>query len=212
VVDPRIERTRIHVLTVARSMLAERTGDPLTFSRLAEAAQVSRRTLYTHWGTIERVIGEAIALHTAEFAFDPSGLSPREILRGLLSSTRDRLTDPVTHLALTSLVAQASADDKAAEVLAAMSTERLDEYNELLGAINHAQYSQIVGPLFFRRYVSRQAIDNSFVDRLVDDVLTPRLGRAASKSARLLVFVIGGARWSSRTGGRLGGPSRSLRV
>ena len=166
--DPRIERTRLHVLTVTRRMLAERSGEPLTFSRLAEEAQVSRRTLYTHWGTVERVIGEAIALHTNEVTFDPHGMTPREILRALLISTRERLTDPITHLALTALVAQASADDKAAEVLAAMSTERLDEYNELLGDINHAQYSQIVGPLFFNSIVLGEEITDEFIDTQVE--------------------------------------------
>ena len=166
--DPRIERTRIHVLTVTRRMLSERTGEPLTFSRLADEAQVSRRTLYTHWGTIERVIGEAVALHTAEFSINPEGLRPREILRLLLEATRDRLTDPVTHLALTSLVAQASTDDKAAEVLAAMSTERLDEYNELLGEISNSQYSQIVGPLFFNSIVLGDEITDEFIDTQVE--------------------------------------------
>lgn len=170
--DPRIERTRIHVLTVTRRMLSERTGEPLTFSRLADEAQVSRRTLYTHWGSIERVIGEAVALHTAEFSIDPEGLQPREILRLLLEATRDRLTDPVTHLALTSLVAQASTDDTAAEVLAAMSTERLDEYNDLLGEITNAQYSQIVGPLFFNSIVLGDEITDDFIDTQVECGLT----------------------------------------
>ena len=160
------------MLTVTRRMLSERTGEPLTFSRLAEEAQVSRRTLYTHWGTIERVIGEAIALHTAEFSFDPQGMKPREILGELLRGTRERLTDPVTHLALTSLVAQASTDDKAAEVLAAMSTERLDEYNELLGEIDHAQYSQIVGPLFFNSIVLGEEITDDFIETQVECGLT----------------------------------------
>ena len=166
--DPRIERTRMHVLTVTRQMLSERSGEPLTFSRLAEAAQVSRRTLYTHWGTVERVIGEAVALHTAEVTFDPTGLTPREILQQLLMSTRERLTDPVTHLALTSLVAQASTDDKAAESLAAMSTERLDEYNQLLGQINHDQYSQIVGPLFFNSIVLGEEISDDLIATQVE--------------------------------------------
>ena len=172
VADPRIERTRIHVLTVTRRMLSERTGEPLTFSRLAEEAQVSRRTLYTHWGTIERVIGEAVALHSAEVSIDPDGLQPREILRLLLEATRDRLTDNVTHLALTSLVAQASTDDKAAEVLAAMSTERLDEYNELLGDISQQQYSQIVGPLFFNSIVLGKEIADDLIETQVECGLT----------------------------------------
>lgn len=170
--DPRIERTRIHVLTVTRRMIADHTGEPLTFSRLAEEAQVSRRTLYTHWGTIERVIGEAVALHSAEVTFDPTGMAPRELLRNLLTTTRDRLTDPVTHVALTSLVAQSSTDDKAAEVLAAMSTERLDEYNELLGAIDHAQYSQIVGPLYFNSIVLGEEITDEFIETQVECGLT----------------------------------------
>lgn len=166
--DPRIERTRVHVLTVTRRMLAERTGEPLSFSRLAQAAQVSRRTLYTHWGTVERVIGEAVAMHSPVGSIDPAGLKPREILRQLLISTRDRLTDPVTHVALTSLVAQASTDDKAAEVLSAMSTERLEEYNDLLGPVSHDQYSQIVGPLFFNSIVLAEPISDEFIETQVD--------------------------------------------
>lgn len=149
-------------------MLAERSGEPLTFSRLAEQAQVSRRTLYTHWGTVERVIGEAVAVHSAEVSFDPAGMAPRAILTHLLTSTRQRLTDPVTHVALTALVAQGSTDDKAAEVLAAMSTERLDEYNDLLGPLTHNQYSQIVGPLFFNSLVLGEEISDEFIQTQVE--------------------------------------------
>ena len=166
--DPRIERTRLHVLTVTRKMLAERSGEPLTFSRLAEEAQVSRRTLYTHWGTVERVIGEAIALHSSEYTFDSAGMTPREILRKLLVDKRERLTDPVSHLALTSLVAQASTDDKAAEVLAAMNTDRLEVYSELLGQLTLNQFSQIVGPLYFTSIVMGEEISDELIDTQVE--------------------------------------------
>ena len=166
--DPRIERTRLHVLTVTRKMLAERSGEPLTFSRLAEEAQVSRRTLYTHWGTVERVIGEAIALHSSEYRFDSAGMTPREILHKLLVDKRERLTDPVSHLALTSLVAQASTDDKAAEVLAAMNTDRLEVYSELLGQLTHNQFSQIVGPLYFTSIVLGEDISDGLIDTQVE--------------------------------------------
>ena len=153
-------------------MLAERSGEPLTFSRLAEEAQVSRRTLYTHWGTVERVIGEAIALHSSEFQFDSAGMTPREILRRLLIDKRERLNDPVSHLALTSLVAQASTDNKAAEVLAAMNTDRLEVYSELLGALTHNQFSQIVGPLYFTSIVLGEEITDELIDTQVECGLT----------------------------------------
>jgi AcrR family transcriptional regulator len=168
VADPRIERTRIHVLTVARTMLGERQGEPLTFSRLADRAQVSRRTLYTHWGTIERVIAEAVTFEKQESSFDPTGLSTRERLRELLKATRDRLTDPITHLALINLVAQAATDDKAGEALAAMSMERIVEYNELVGETTRRQYSQMVGPLFFKSIVLGNEITDEFIEAQVD--------------------------------------------
>jgi AcrR family transcriptional regulator len=168
VADPRIERTRLHVLTVARAMLAEGRGEPPNFSRLAERAQVSRRTLYTHWGTIERVIAEAVALGGPEKNFDPTGLSPRERLRALLNATRDRLTDPITHVALINLVAQAATDSKAGEALAALSMERIDQYNELVGPTTRRQYAQIIGPLFFKSIVLGSEITDEFIEAQVD--------------------------------------------
>ncbi len=153
-------------------MLSERSGEALTFSRLAEVAQVSRRTLYTHWGSIERVIGEAIALHTAEHEVDPEGLTPRQILTELLKGARARLVDPITHVAITTLIAQGAQDDKAAETLAALGTARLDEYAELLGPITHEQYSQIVGPLFFSQLVLGEELTDEFLEQLVDRGVT----------------------------------------
>lgn len=149
-------------------MIAEKSGEPLTFSRLADEAQVSRRTLYTHWGTIERVIGEAVTLHSVGVQIDSEGKDPREILRALLRRKRDRLTDPVTHLALASLVGQASADVKAAEVLASMSLDRLDEYSGLLVPMTRNQFSQIVGPLYFRSLVLGEPIDDEVIEMQVD--------------------------------------------
>ena len=56
--DPRILRTRLHILDVLRDMLS-RPGEAITFSSIAVAAQVSRRTLYTHWGSVETAVADA---------------------------------------------------------------------------------------------------------------------------------------------------------
>ena len=63
--DPRITRTKEHVLTVVHELL-QQPGAEITFSTIALAAKVSRRTLYTHWGTVEAVVADA------EFGFGPS--------------------------------------------------------------------------------------------------------------------------------------------
>lgn len=166
--DPRIERTRVHVLTVARDMLAERTGEPLTFSRLAEVAKVSRRTLYTHWGTIERVIGEAIAMHTTEDDIDPTGLAPRELLASILGSVRSRLADPVSHVALSSLVGQSAMDSRAAETLQQLAMSRLSDFQRFFGDVDSETYSQVVGPLFFSAMILGEVPSDEFMNTIVD--------------------------------------------
>jgi AcrR family transcriptional regulator len=166
--DPRIERTRTHVLTIARAMLAERSGEPLTFSRLAEAAQVSRRTLYTHWGSVERVIGDAAEFQPAATTNDLQGMSKRELLTHLIESVRDRLADPASHVAVTSLVAQASMDSRAAETLETVATARLEDFNEFLAPTTREQYGQIMGPLFFQAVVLNEEVTAERIDEFVD--------------------------------------------
>jgi AcrR family transcriptional regulator len=149
-------------------MLTARTGEPLNFSRLAEAAQVSRRTLYTHWGTVERVIGDAIAVEANQSTFDTAGLGPRAILSKLLHTSRERLNDPATHIGLTGLIAQAATDARAAEALEALGNERLGEYKRLLGIDDFQKYSQIVGPLVFSALVLSKPITDEFIDAQID--------------------------------------------
>lgn len=87
--DPRITRTREHVLGVARQMMAERDGE-LTFPTLATRAKVSKRTLYTHWGDIESVILATLSpVVLAESDYD--GLDSRGRMRLFLEDTHGQL-------------------------------------------------------------------------------------------------------------------------
>ena len=157
------------MLTVVRQMLAERSGEPLTFSRLADVAKVSRRTLYTHWGSIERVIGEAIALHTTEDEIDRTGLSQRELLASILDSVRSRLADPVSHVALSSLVGQSAMDSRAAETLRHLAMSRLGDFRDFFGEITPERYSQVVGPLFFSAMILAEVPSDEFMAAIVEE-------------------------------------------
>lgn len=170
--DPRIERTKSHVLRTAREMIAARSGETLTFSRLAEVAQVSRRTLYTHWGTVERLIGEAITARTDEPEIVKDGLTDRQVLRKLLERTRDRLTDPITHVAISGLISQASQSAEAQATLAHLGTARVEDYAALIGPIDHEQYSRIVGPLYYTTLVLGERISDTLLDELVEQGLS----------------------------------------
>lgn len=47
--NPRVQRTRNRVLTVARELLPQVGPTGLTYALLAERADVTRQTLYRHW-------------------------------------------------------------------------------------------------------------------------------------------------------------------
>jgi AcrR family transcriptional regulator len=140
VTDPRIERTRHHVLETARQMLATHGTEPLTFTTLAARARVSRRTLYTHWGSIEKVISDAVTLRASEKPVDLSALEPRDRLRRFLESVRTGLGDPVTRVALASLMNRSTRD----------------------------VYLQLVGPIFFAEFFDAEPASDALIDSLID--------------------------------------------
>jgi AcrR family transcriptional regulator len=166
--DPRVQRTRLHVLNTAREMLGERSGEPLTLTSLATRAQVSRRTLYTHWGTIERVISDAVTLYETSDGLSPEGLSPRERLEIFLATLRERLHDPVTNAALATLIHEAAQDDSASEPLAALGAWPIQRFEASVAPVTEDQYLQIVGPLFLAEFVMREPASDALLAALVE--------------------------------------------
>ena len=57
--DPRVRRTRAAVLRAAFDLVSERGTTAVTISEIAEAADVSRRVVYQHFGDLDSVLLEA---------------------------------------------------------------------------------------------------------------------------------------------------------
>ncbi|NGY64722.1 TetR/AcrR family transcriptional regulator [Lentzea sp. NEAU-D13] len=57
--DPRVRRTRAAVLRAAFDLVSERGTTAVTISEIAEAADVSRRVVYQHFGDLDTVLLEA---------------------------------------------------------------------------------------------------------------------------------------------------------
>jgi len=149
-------------------MLTNRNGERLTFTSVAEKAMVSRRTLYIHWGTIQNLLGEAASTQQSAERIGTDDLSPTELLKSFLQSIRDDLIDPISTVALTSLMSQAVQDDRAAESLASLTSGRVDQLSELVGPVDPEHYSQVVGPIYFARLVMRQPVTDAAIESLTD--------------------------------------------
>ncbi|MCU1406411.1 MAG: transcriptional regulator [Glaciihabitans sp.] len=148
-------------------MLAESSGAALTLSALAARAQVSRRTLYVHWGTIQQVISEAVDLDHGD-EIDTTGLAPREILRTLLVSMRTSIHNTVSQVALTTMLSHAAQDPAAGDVVKKSADEGLSRFVSLLGPVTVDQYAQLVGPILYSEFVAREPASDALVDDLVD--------------------------------------------
>jgi AcrR family transcriptional regulator len=164
--DPRVARTQLHVLATARRLLVEKSGEPLTFTLLAKEAQVSRRTLYTHWGTIEKVISAAVTLRADDDIPDYTGLSRRERLVKYLYSFRDAIAEPVTSVALTSLVGQAAHDDDAASSVLELAESRMERFRDRVGPITPEQFALLFGPIFYTQLVTRERASDELLESL----------------------------------------------
>jgi AcrR family transcriptional regulator len=170
--DPRIERTRNHVLTTARRMLADGVGLPMTFATLAQEAQVSRRTLYTHWGTIDAVVRDGTLLAEPEVQTDTTGLSLRERLEEFVDRTVRAYAEPISFLALMNLLNRAVSDSSAADLLAVIRDARADEFRKDVTPISHEDYLRViylrmVGPILYSKIVFG-SVSSTVVELTVD--------------------------------------------
>src|SRR6202453_5524641 len=103
---PRVERTRGHILTVARDLLTEVGSAGLTYSLLAERAGVTRQTLYRHWPARAALLVDMILTGNASGYPEP-GPDPRAVATAWLTSLRGGLGDGAARTAVLAVTAQA---------------------------------------------------------------------------------------------------------
>jgi AcrR family transcriptional regulator len=136
-------------------MLAEPSEIPLTFTSLSLEAQVSRRTLYTHWGSVDRIIADAVSVVFADENESFQALAPDERLHYFLRMTRDRMSLPLTATAFATLISRAAYNAEAAEALVEMDQRGMDAFIARVGPITKMQYDIVIGPIYYAAYVSR---------------------------------------------------------
>jgi AcrR family transcriptional regulator len=182
VTDPRIKRTRLHILETARVMLDSPASEPVTISTLARAAEVSRRTIYIHWESVEQLIAEATA-NTAVLPIvgDFDG-SLQERLFTFLYDTRALLRTRLPRIAVSSVAYFAANDSVHNEQLRELHQRRLSQFRAAVGDISEQQFGLIVGPVYFAALVAGEPISDDAIARQVASALELLTGNKSSGS------------------------------
>lgn len=180
-VDPRVVRSRQVVLGATVDLLVERGFAATTVEAIAERSGVAKTTVYRHWpdkgavlrSAIESIIPMATAPDTGSLRGDLTRFA--EELAGVLSA-------PPTSALVPALVDAAERDAGLARLLAGFTAGRRGPIREAVaraaargeiadGVDPEAVAELLLGPIFYRRLLSREPLDAAFVDRTVDIVL-----------------------------------------
>ena len=176
--DPRVKRTRAHVLNCARVLLDVEGAEGVTFSSVGKAAQVARQTLYRHWSTREQLLADVIVVNSSKNFPQPIEGTPAAHLRAFLFNLRNSADTPAMISATALLLSHAFIDRESAETLRTMIDKWMDSLRAGWGPLSEDEYVMITGPMVCQMLVMRKAVTDEFISMIVADAMGRRSVKA----------------------------------
>ncbi|HLR84961.1 MAG TPA: TetR/AcrR family transcriptional regulator [Nocardioidaceae bacterium] len=202
---PRDDEREAEILGVVTALLAERGYDGITFEEVARRAGASKATLYRRWDAKQDMVVAALKAGPARRD------TPDEIDTGTL---RGDLLALIRRL----LTTMRSTDGKAALLLLQAGIEDPVFCNEieravgptgarmpasvLARAVNRGElprgvggfpYDEVVGSVLLLRRLNGLAVDQAYLDALVDYVLIPSIRATATSPCELPAGIFSGS-------------------
>jgi AcrR family transcriptional regulator len=172
-VDSRVERSRRAVLTAALELLGEGGVGGFSVDEVARRSGVAKTTIYRHWPTREALVVDTCSRLSAEQQIPDTG-SLQGDLTAILTNIADLLQTANWSAVLPSIIDTAERDPEFAQIVSEIqrghaaplreALQRATLKGELPGSVDiSATVAALLGPLFYRRWFSREPIDDKFV-------------------------------------------------
>ena len=176
-VDRRVERSRRAVLTAALELLGEGGVGGFSVDEVARRSKVAKTTIYRHWPTREALVVDACSRLGAEQDIPDTG-SLEGDLTAILTNIAQLLQTANWSAVLPSIIDSAERDPEFAEIVSQIQRghaaplrevlQRATDRGELpVGTDVSTTVAALLGPLFYRRWFSRESIDDIFVDATI---------------------------------------------
>ncbi len=186
--DPRVIRSRASVLAAALELMSEKGIAGTTIEAVAARSGIAKTTIYRQWDNQQALALDAFAtlLNTAP---TPDTGTLRGDLLELIRGLAQALTASPAAALMPALIDAAERNPTFAAVhhqeaarrhkAASTALTRAVHRGELSPDADPADVIDLLaGPIFYRRYVSRGEVDETFADLVVDHVLTGLHARA----------------------------------
>ncbi len=188
--DPRVARSRAAILAATAALLIEEGAAGITIEGIAERSGVAKTTIYRHWKSRSQLIFDGFESMLASPPSAPPAGPVRERLTVLLNGLVRGLTVSEWAPAVTALIDAGDRDPEIRTLLHDFLALRMSPCRDVLvegvrtGEISASldvdvAVSALVGPVFYRRLVSREPMDGTFGGLVVDQFLA---GASASGS------------------------------
>jgi AcrR family transcriptional regulator len=176
--DERVRHSKDAVLKTTFELLMESGLGGVSVDEVAKRSGVAKTTIYRHWPSRSALLLDACSKMGAKFDVPDSG-KLRTDLAQLASSVAGMLRSPSFSSVLPSIIDAAERDEQVAAMYERIHAEhmapfyvvveRAKQRGELPRTYPASEVvAAVVGPLFYRRWFSREELDDSFVAAIVN--------------------------------------------
>lgn len=180
--DPRVARSRAAILAATAALLIEEGAQGITIEGIAERSGVAKTTIYRHWKSRSQLIFDGFESMLSSTPAPPPPGPVRERLTLLLTSLVRGLTISEWAPAVTALIDAGDRDPVIQSLVHDFLVRRMApsrvvlqeamREGELRGDLDiDVAVSMLVGPVFYRRLVSREVIDAALAAKVVEEFL-----------------------------------------
>ncbi len=181
-VDPRVLRSRAAVLRATADLLVEQGSAGVTIEGIAERSGVAKTTIYRHWKSRSQLVFDGFESLFRPIAPVPHEGSMREQLETILNSLIRGLTASSWAPAVSALIEAGDRDPELRQLVHDFLVVRMEHAREALRAgmargelhpnlDTEVAIGVLAGPIFYRRLVSREPLDEAFARGVVDQFL-----------------------------------------
>jgi AcrR family transcriptional regulator len=182
-VDGRIERSRHAVLTAALELLGESGVGGFSVDEVARRSGVAKTTIYRHWPTREALVVDTCSRLSAEQQIPDTGSLEADLM-AILTNIAHLLQTANWSAVLPSIIDSAERDPEFAELVSQIQRGHATPLREALQRATRkgelpartdlsTTVAALLGPLFYRRWFSREPIDDEFVYATIKRAIAP---------------------------------------
>ena len=192
--DERVRRSKQAVLTATFRLLSETGLNGVSVDAVARISGVAKTTIYRHWPSRSALILDACSKLRPKSELTDTG-SLKDDLTALALNMADRLRTARWATILPSIMDAAERDPELAKLHAQLHAEMTTGFRTVIeraqqrGEVpRNREVTEIValviGPLFYRRWLSREPIDEEFVKQVIESAIAANQSTARSRRSQ----------------------------